>query len=613
MEKIKYFIKNEKSILVILAVTFLAFIPSLSGQFLNWDDDIYLLNNPIIRSLSASNLKQILFDYYYGLYNPLTNLSWAIEYFFVEYEPFLYHFNNLILHLINVFLVYTLFKSYIIKNREIALITAFLFAIAPVHVESIAWITERKDVLYTAFYLLSLIFYTKYIVLNKVKYLAIGLLFFVLSILSKGMAASLPILLIAIDYLYNRKLFSVKVIAEKIPFLAISFAMGIANIMAQREFYGIRKDIYSFGEQIAFSSYSFIQYIIKSIIPFKLSAFHPYPETTNNTVPMMYWFYIIPVLLLVGLFVYFIVKKNKKMVFAFSFFVLNVVFVLQLFLHNTEALISERYAYLSSIGLYLIIAFGIDYAKQKDWNYKFVRYAFFAYIFLMAIFTFQQNKVWQDDLSLFTDANKSYPESYIITNNIGNAYLKKGDLQNAADYFSRTIQLNPSHTDAYSNLAGVYSLQGKNDLALKNFNIAIQQKPNNPKLYLNRAKLFIMQKDYSNAIKDCDKVLSINPEHCQAYLVRSISFCYNEELNKARQDYMVIEKSCSDLLPSVREEFTKYINYYNNLGIEHAKKGELKEAIEYFDKALILNPSYTNSLENKAHTEEMLSSQNAKE
>ena len=613
MDKIKSFIKNEKSVLVILLITFIAFLPSLSGQFLNWDDDIYLLNNPIIRSLSGDNLKQILFDYYYGLYNPLTNLTWAIEYAFVEYSPFLYHFNNVLLHLINVFLVYTLFKSYIIKNKEIALITAFLFAIAPVHVESIAWITERKDVLYTAFYLLSLIFYSKYIILNNIKYLFIGLLFFVLSILSKGMAASLPILLIAIDYLYNRKLFSVKVIAEKIPFLAISFGMGVANIMAQREFYGIRKDIYSFAEQIAFSSYSFVQYILKSIIPFKLSAFHPYPDTANNTVPSMYWFYIIPVLLLVGLFVYFIVKKNKKMVFAFSFFVLNVIFVLQLFLHNTEALISERYAYLSSIGLFLIVAFAIDYARQKDWNYKYVRYAFFGYIAIMTVFTFQRNKVWQDDLSLFTDANKKYSESYIITNNIGNAYLRLNDLNNAADYFSRTIQLNPSYTDAYSNLAGVYSLQGKPDLALTNFNLAIKQKPNNPKLYLNRAKLFIMQKDYSNAIKDCDKVLSIKPEFCQAYLVRSISYCYNEELVSARKDYEALGKLCKDMLPSVREEFTKYINYYNDLGIEHAKKGEIKLAIENFDKALILNPSYKNSLENKAHAEEMLKSMDSKE
>ena len=191
MEKIKSFIKNEKSILAILLVTFIAFIPALSGEFLNWDDDIYLLNNPIIRSLSSSNLKQIFFEFYYGLYNPLTNLTWAIEYSFVEYEPMLYHLNNILLHLINVFLVYTLFKSYIIKNKETALITSFLFAVAPIHVESIAWITERKDVLYTAFYLLALIFYSKYLMLNKVKFFLLGLLFFVLSILSKGMAASL--------------------------------------------------------------------------------------------------------------------------------------------------------------------------------------------------------------------------------------------------------------------------------------------------------------------------------------------------------------------------------------------------------------------------------------
>ena len=605
MDKIKIYLKEYKFLIVVLFATFIAYLPSINGDFLHWDDDTYILNNSTLTSLSIENLKHIFFDFYYGLYNPLTNLSWAVDYSLNGLNPFLFHLNNIILHLINIVLVYILFKKHIIKNENIAIITASLFAIAPIHVESVAWITERKDVLYTAFYLLSIILYQKYLIDKKYKYIFLSFLVFVFSILSKGMAASLPILLLVLDYYNGRRLLNFKVIIEKIPFFAVSLLMGILNIMAQRDFYGVRKDVFSISEQLAFSSYSFVQYIIKSIFPYNLSAFYPYPST-DSSIPFIYWLFLIPVFLIVGLFVYSIIKHKKNIVLGISFFVLNIIFVLQLFLHNTEAIISERYAYLSSIGIYLLIALLIETAREKKWNYNFVKYSFLFYLAIMTFLSFNRSKIWSNDLSLFLDAYKKYPNSFIITNNIGNSYLRSNDLDNAKDFFNKTIKFHPKYAQAYSNLAGILSMQNKPDKALVYYNDAINIKPNNSSFYLNRAKLFLQQKKYDKVIEDCNKAISLKNNYYNAYTVRAITYSYSDSLLKAQEDYNFLQKNCPSEIQYVSIEFNKLANYFSDLGIDYGKKEDFEQAIKYFKKALILNPNHKYARQNIKYARKLL-------
>ncbi len=600
MDKIKEFIIKHKYLVVILVTTFIVFAPSIKGIFLHWDDDTYILNNQSLTSLSLNNIKTIFFSYYYGLYNPITNLTWAIEYSVVELNPWLYHLNNIILHLINVSLVYILFKKYIIQNKEIALITASLFALAPIHVESVAWITERKDVLYTAFYLLSLIFYLKYLTFSKHKYYVLSLFIFSLSILSKGMAASFPLVLIVVDYLQNRKLFNIKLILEKIPFFAISFIMGILNIYAQRDFYGVRKDIYSIGEQILFSSYSFTQYIVKSIIPYKLSVFYPYPET--NSVLVTYWVYVVFVLALIALTIYFIIKKKKEMIFAFSFFVFNIVFILQIFLHNTEAVFSDRYAYLSSIGIYLLIALLLNKLKNKN----IAKYTVIIYLIIMSVLTFNRSIIWQNDISLFLDAYKKYPNSFIITNSLGNSYMRNRDLQNAEKFFKLTIKSHQNYAKAYSNLGGVLSMQNKLDEGLRYFNEAIEIMPKNSNFYLNRAKLLFQQKKYAKVIADCNKSIELKKNNYNSYSVRAIAYLYSDSLRNAINDYNFLQNNYSSETKNLNIEFNKLANYYSNLGIDYGKKEDFEHAIECFNKALLLNPQHKNAKQNLNYAKKLL-------
>src|SRR6185503_18481852 len=193
-------------LLCILAVTFISFIPALNNALTNWDDPRYLTDNPLIKKLSFENIRRIFTEPYFGNYQPLHIFSYALEYQLYKLNPVGYHTTSVIMHLLVTALVFR-FIFLLAENTTVAGIAALLFGIHPLHVESVAWAAERKDLLYAIFFLGSLIAYIKYIRSEqKIKYLIYALLFFILSIMSKTMAASLPPVIILLDYYFSRKL-----------------------------------------------------------------------------------------------------------------------------------------------------------------------------------------------------------------------------------------------------------------------------------------------------------------------------------------------------------------------------------------------------------------------
>lgn len=248
----------------IVLITFGFWFPTLRNCLVDWDDNIYILNNPYIFSLTPENIGQIFSEYFMANYHPLTMLSYAIEYAIAGDSPFIYHLTNLILHLINTVLIYffvrNLFRivysnSGSRQSQTIALVTAFLFGLHPMHVESVSWVSERKDVLYGFFFLLALIKYVRYISTNRTIDYLLCVVFFVLSLLSKGMAVSLALSLVAIDFVLKRKLFSPKVLLEKVPFFILALVFGIVAILAQKSGDAIITNL-GLPDKISFASYA---------------------------------------------------------------------------------------------------------------------------------------------------------------------------------------------------------------------------------------------------------------------------------------------------------------------------------------------------------------------
>ena len=208
--------KDKKAILmlaVLLVITFIVMQPSLKGKFLNWDDDVNIYENNNVKHLTVENIKNIFTSNVIGNYNPLSILTFTLEYHFFKEGTFYYHLNNVILHLLNAFLVFWLLML-IGLRKEWALFAALFFSVHPMRVESVAWITERKDVLFAFFYLASVICYIYYLKFKKKRSYILVLIFFLLSLLSKIQAVSLPLTLLLVDYILKRPL-KFKLILEK--------------------------------------------------------------------------------------------------------------------------------------------------------------------------------------------------------------------------------------------------------------------------------------------------------------------------------------------------------------------------------------------------------------
>lgn len=558
---------------IILFFTFIVFSNSIDNSFTNWDDPDYIINNKYLKDISASGIKTIFTTPYFANYHPLTTLSYALEYNFFSKtingskvaDPISFHFINLLLHLLNVVLVY-IFIIMLSKRKEIAIIVSLLFAIHPMHVESVSWISERKDVLYSFFFLISMIFYLKYIDSEKEgkKYYSFSLIAFVLSLLSKSAAVVLPLILIIIDYYKSKDLKNIKNIVDKIPFFILSIIMGIVTIWSQTKGGGINVTAsFSFVDKIFLASYGIAFYIIKLFLPLNLSAIHYFPEKASNLLPLIY--YISPIIIL--LIVLLIVKlKNLKKDFVFGvlFFLSSMVLVLQ-FITIGNAVVAERYTYIPYIGLFFIV--GKVYCSIIDNKNRYssalksyINYILIFFVIFFAIISYNRNKVWQDGETLFTDVIEKYPDNYKSYYNRGNARRqiaeanKGAGMENVTEIYvgaikdyDKAIELNSKDFDSYNN-------RGNTRLDLKDYNAAIVDLREaikiNPKFapaYYNKGLALVNTQEYDEAIKCFDRAIELNTEYADAFLNRGNIKSMNKDYVNALSDYNNALKFNSEL------------------------------------------------------------------
>ncbi|MEA3494936.1 MAG: tetratricopeptide repeat protein [Bacteroidota bacterium] len=534
--KNKLSIQQMLIIVVAFIVTIIAFSPSVKNGITNFDDSAYVTENPLIQELSFENIKTIFSESYYGGYYPLTILSFGLDLKFGKKNPVkTLHLINLLLHLANTLLVFWLLFL-LLKNFNIAIIAAALFGVHTMHVESVAWISERKDVLYAFFFLLSLIFYTKYINEKKQKFYFWALALFLFSILSKTMAASLAVTIVAIDYFFDRKILSKKVLIEKIPFLLIAIAFGLISILSQKEA-GMITDSNQllFFEKIVYAFYGFSIYSAKLIFPFHLSAFYPYPETFS----LQYLLFILPVGVIVFLFFYFL-KRAKIIAFGILFFTLNIVLVLQI-LQINNFVIADRFVYVASIGVFLIIGYLYDYFLQKKiFSKNVLNVVIIAYLGLLTFKTNARCEVWKSSLTLWDNVIEQHPDripkAYYWR---GHAQVEMENYKASINDFTKVIELQPENYEAmaYHSRATTYANLGEIDKALKDIELAIEIDNENASFYILRARINYNNGNKNEAIKDYNKVVELNPDDYVAYYFRAHFFAQEKQYQKAIDDF----------------------------------------------------------------------------
>lgn len=563
----------------ILVLTVFVFSTSINNNFTNFDDEKYVTANDYIKELSVNRIKEI-FKLYTIDELPITYLSFAIDYHFVGLNPLWYHIENLLWHLLNVILVYFLIRL-LFKKDYLALFVALLFAIHPTRCESVAWVSERKDVLYTFFFLLSFILYLNYIrKRNAISYILCVVLFFV-SILSKYAAVVLPFIFFAVDYYENRK-FSWKTIVDKLPFFVICgistyFHFTAPDVVTSNTI--IITD-YKYYDRIFFGSYAFIYYIVNSILPLKLSLIHPYPLKVNNILPIEYYISAGIALIIIGLLIWLFTKDFKhkeEYLFGMMLYLIPLSLVLHIVPFGGNIVVGERYSYISYIGLFII--FGRLLLSIYDMKPELKSWLIIFIILLTSYFsilTFNRNKVWKDSLTLWTDVVEKYP-CVVAYNNLGTSKMVLKDFEGAVEEFNKAIAIKP---DAYPYLSRGVSKINLNDLkgAIEDLSIGIMAAPNDYKAYDSRANAYVKSGDMKNALKDYDIVLKLKPDLVYAYNNRGI-------IKFNLSDY---EGAILDYQKAIEFDPT-FEGAYSNLG---SAKGMIKDyvgSIDAFSMVIKLN------------------------
>ncbi len=477
-------------LLVIVTITTIAFLPSLNNGFTNYSDDYHVKDNPTIQKLSLENTKTMFSEYFDGNYQPLTLLSFGITYHFWKLDARFYQATNIIFHILNTLLVFLLIYL-LFNNPTIAIICALLFGVHTVHVESVVRIIGRKNMMYALFFLSSLIAYIFYIKNNKYRYYFFSIFLFLLSVLSKGMAVTLSLNVVLIDYVLKRKLISKKVIMEKIPFFLISLMFGIIAVVAQKsagylgDFYEIPPPLF---ERLLYSSYGFMQYISKIILPIELSALYPYPQRVDGQILFHFFLYPIPVIALFG-FTLYCIKRAPYIAFAVLFFIVNIFMILKLFApYGTSAIIADRYTYIASIGIFFLLALGYkSLLEKKAYLKNILPIILISYIMLLSGLTFNRCQIWEETV-IWDDVLQKYPDNALALHNRGNARQNDQDLKGAIADYTRTIVLVPDKPQAYFNRGHAYLKSGAYHKAINDLNKSIAMAPYHYQTYYLRGK-----------------------------------------------------------------------------------------------------------------------------
>ena len=538
--------KNLLPLLFILPAVFLAFSPIFSNGFTNWDDPDLIIENPLIRSLSFENIRAIFTTFYFGNYQPLHLLSYAIEYQFWGLNPLGYHAVSLILFLIITSLVYYFIFQISNKNKTVAIIAALLFGINAMRVESVAWAAERKDMLYAVFYVAALITYVKYIHTRqnpdkklKIRYLIYTFLFFILSVFSKVMAVSLVGALVMIDFYFARKV-SLLLVVEKIPFVLVSVALGLTQINATTSTNTIDTSaLFVFSDRLLIVSRNLMFYVYKMLAPVNLSAFYPYPPKAPG-IPWPPEFYIAPVFLLIMLaLLIWSFRKTRVFVFCAGFFVSALALVLQ-YIAIGPTLFNERYSLIPAIALSFALAYGVDFLITRFPGYKYIFFgATGLYLAVMFYLTFTHCAVWKTSLTLWNDVLEQFPNASLPLNNRGKYYGSDlGNTTLAMVDLSNSIRADPKYDKAYNNRGIVYSMTGKFDSAIADFNVAIRLNDKYYEAIVNRAITYAQINKPDLAVIDFTRSMELDPVRASAYYFdRGICYIRMNKPEKALEDY----------------------------------------------------------------------------
>lgn len=517
--------------LFIALVTFAVYLPSLGNGFVNWDDPVYILDNARIRSLDLDFFKWAFVSVYISNWHPLTMISFAIDYSLWGTDPRGYHFVNIVFHALNTFLVFFLALRLVALRAldgskvpiAAAAVTAILFGLHPVHVESVSWVSERKDVLCGFFFILTILAYLRYAgakAAGRPFYYIASLLLFALALLSKPMAVTLPVVLLILDYYPLERLDRGKpgLLLEKAPFFLLAAFSAALTVWAQASSDAFMVfESYTHTMRVFLSVKGFIFYLYKMAFPLWLSPFYPPPLKASLLDPG----FIVSLILIVAITAATVVAAKRKKVFlaVWLFYVITLLPVIGILQVGSQAA-ADRYAYIPGLGPFILIGVGAGLLFEK--RYKAALPVVILLTVLLAGKTILQQAVWKTSSTLWSEAIRQYPNTYFVYHKRGIAYMRAGDYPKALEDFNQALSISPSEASTYVNRGQVYGNMNRYDESVADFDKAVWLKPDYAEAYYYRAIAKFNLKRYPEVLEDLTAAVTLKPDYTDAYYRRGL-------------------------------------------------------------------------------------------
>ena len=577
-KNLRYYLAGSVAI-----ITFVVYLASLRNDFVNWDDNSYIIENPYIRSFNIDFLRFAFFDFYASNWHPLTWISHAIDYAIWGLNPLGHHLTSVILHAVNTFLVVLLImrlqetakgtmpggREASVPNERGMLITAgvtgLLFGLHPVHVESVAWIAERKDLLCALFFLLSIAWYVKYATalgsgpvdhpvrsrFVRKEYL-LSLCFFMLALMSKPMAVSLPVVLLLLDWYPLRRLHSgttaLTAFVEKLPFITFSLISSILTVLAQRAGGAFASmDVIPLSTRLLAAARAVVIYLWKMIMPVDLLPFYQYPRHVTSFILTGYF---LAAVMVIGITVLCVIlaKKNKLLLSVWGYYCITLLPVLGIVQVGSQFM-ADRYTYLPSLGPFLVFGLVLAWLSGKMRALSEGRLIVVAGNTIailaavsMTYLTIRQIGIWENSFVFWNHVITKEPEKVPIAYyGLGTSFQQAGLYDRAIENYDKAITLDASLYQVYNNKGALYGILGQYGKAIECLNKAIAIHPNSS-AYNNRGLTLYFVGQYDNALEDYNRAIELDQRFADAYFNRGSLYLITGKAGPALFDF---QKGCA--------------------------------------------------------------------
>ncbi|MCX5847775.1 MAG: tetratricopeptide repeat protein [Deltaproteobacteria bacterium] len=516
--------------LLLTAFTLAVFWQVQFHDFILYDDPLYVTRNPHVQSgLTSGGLIWALTTFDVSNWHPLTWLSLMLDYHFFRLNPAGYHWTNLIIHIANTILLFTVFRRMTEDIWKSAIVAA-LFAIHPLHVESVAWISERKDVLSAFFWFLTMGAYIRYTERPGTGNYLMLIAAFVSGLMAKPMLVTLPFVLLLLDVwplrrlafpcIPSEKTVSVGVegkviswfhaIREKLPLFFLAFLSSVITYLAQMSWKSVGSlEMFSLNIRIANALISYVHYIVKMFWPANLAFFYPYIVWWPT------WIVAGAALLLAGL-TYPILKHmgtRPYLTVGWLWYLGTLIPVIGVVQVGSQAM-ADRYTYIPLIGLFMMIAWGVP-ELFGNWRFRKIYLSVLSGVVLtvLALSSWQQVQYWRNSVTLFEYALSVTSKNYLTHNNLGVALFLEGRTEEAVRHYNAAMQIKPDYQDAHYNIGMTLAAQGKYEEAIHRYREALRIAPDNANTHNNIGVALAAQGKYDEAICYYSEALRIRSDH----------------------------------------------------------------------------------------------------